>query len=139
MLGPGWSSRLLQGVLLDLLTDPGAIAQVALAREAYATRRETLLACLRERGATATAADGINLWLSVDDQQIAMVTLAAHGVAVAPGAPFCVTPGGGDHVRVTAGLVAGDHDDLADVLASAAVLDSRGSGARARPHPRGWR
>ena len=37
---------------------------------------------------TATAADGINLWMAVDDQQIAMVALAAHGIAVAPGAPF---------------------------------------------------
>ena len=139
LLGPGWSSRLLQGVLLDLLTDPAAIAQVAAARDAYASRRATLLARLRDRGVTATAADGINLWLTVDDQQIAMVTLAAHGVAVAPGAPFCVTPLGADHVRVTVGLVAGDFDDLADVLASAAILDSRGSGSRARSHPRSWR
>jgi DNA-binding transcriptional MocR family regulator len=139
LLGPGWSSRLLQGVLLDLLTDPAATAQVTAAREAYAWRRATLLSRLGDRGVTATAADGINLWLAVDDQQIAMVTLAAHGVAVAPGAPFCVTPLGTDHVRVTVGLVSGDFDDLADVLASAAILDSRGSGARARPHPRGWR
>ena len=139
LLGPGWSSRLLQGVLLDLLTDPAATAQVAAARDAYASRRAALLAPLRDRGVTATAADGINLWLAVDDQQIAMVTLAAHGVAVAPGAPFCVTPLDSDHVRVTVGLVADDFDDLADVLASAAILDSRGSGARARPHPRGWR
>jgi hypothetical protein len=68
-----------------------------------------------------------------------MVTLAAHGIAVAPGAPFCVTPLDGDHVRVTCGLVADGFDDLAGVLASAAILDSRGSGARARAHPRGWR
>ncbi|MGK5681987.1 aminotransferase class I/II-fold pyridoxal phosphate-dependent enzyme [Actinoplanes sp. URMC 104] len=139
MLGPGWSSRLLQGVLLDLLTDPGAVAQVAAAREAYATRRAALLGALRERGVTATAADGINLWMAVDDQQIAMVALAAHGIAVSPGAPFCVTPLDGDHVRVTAGLVAGDVGALADALAAAALLDSRGSGPRARSHPRGWR
>ncbi len=139
LLGPGWSSRLLQAVLLDLFTDPGAIAQIAQARHAYATRRAALLGALHERGVTATAADGINLWMAVDDQQIAMVSLAAHGIAVSPGAPFCVTPLDSDHVRITAGLVAGDIDDLADALAAAAVLDSRGSGARARPHPRGWR
>ncbi|MET0423295.1 MAG: aminotransferase class I/II-fold pyridoxal phosphate-dependent enzyme [Actinoplanes sp.] len=139
LLGPGWSSRLLQGVLLDLLTDPAAQAQVAQARDAYAARRAGLLAALHARGVTATAADGINLWMAVDDQQIAMVALAAHGIAVAPGAPFCVTPLGGDHVRVTVGLVPDGFDDLADVFAAAAILDSRGSGARARPHPRGWR
>jgi DNA-binding transcriptional MocR family regulator len=139
LLGPGWSSRLLQGVLLDLLTDPMANAQVTAARHAYATRRSALLARLHERGVTATAADGINLWMAVDDQQIAMVALAARGIAVAPGAPFWVTPGRPDHVRVTAGLVADGFDDVADALAAAAILDSRGSGARARPHPRGWR
>jgi len=139
LLGPGWSSRLLQGVLLDLLTDPVAVAQVAAARDAYASRRAALLEELGRRGAEATAADGINLWLAVDDQQIAMVTLAARGIAVAPGAPFCVTPLRSDHVRVTVGLVADGFDDLADALASAAHLDSRGSGARERAHPRGWR
>jgi DNA-binding transcriptional MocR family regulator len=139
LLGPGWSSRLLQGVLLDLLTDPAAAGQVAGARSAYATRRAALLAALRSRGVTATAADGINLWMAVDDQQNAMVALAAHGIAVAPGAPFCVTPLPADHVRVTAGLIAEGFDELADALAAAAVPDSRGSGARARPHPRGWR
>ncbi|GIE94597.1 PLP-dependent aminotransferase family protein [Paractinoplanes rishiriensis] len=139
LLGPGWSSRLLQAVLLDLLTDPGATAQVAAARHAYLQRRRQLLACLHHRGVTATAADGINLWMAVDDQQIALVELAAHGIAVAPGTPFCVTPLGSDHVRVTAGLVADGFDDLAGALASAAIRDSRGSGTRARPHPRGWR
>lgn len=139
LLGPGWSSRLLQGVLLDLLTDPAAIAQIRGAREAYAVRRAALLGALRERGVTATAADGINLWMAVDDQQIAMVSLAAHGIAVSPGTPFCVNPLDGDHVRVTVGLVAAGYPDLADALAAAALLDSRGSGARARPHPRGWR
>ncbi|XVU22365.1 PLP-dependent aminotransferase family protein [Actinoplanes sp. CA-054009] len=139
LLGPGWSSRLLQAVLLDLLTDPTAAAQVADARESYATRRAALLTALHARGVTATADDGINLWMAVDDQQMAMVALAAHGIAVAPGAPFCVTPLPSDHIRVTAGLVASGVDPLADALAAAALLDSRGSGPRTRPHPRGWR
>jgi DNA-binding transcriptional MocR family regulator len=138
LLGPGWSSRLLQGVLAGLLTDPVAASRVAAARTAYESRRKALLDALRERGVEACAADGINLWMAVDDQQIAMVTLAARGIAVAPGAPFCVTPLDGDHVRITAGLVADGYDELADALAAAASQDSRGSG-RARPHPRGWR
>jgi DNA-binding transcriptional MocR family regulator len=139
LLGPGWSSRLLQAVLAGLLTDPGSAARVAAARQAYRERRRKLLAALHHRGVRASAADGINLWMAVDDQQIAMVALAARGIAVAPGAPFCVTPLAGDHVRVTAGLVSGGFDELADALAAAALLTSRGSGTRARPHPRGWR
>ena len=139
LLGPGWSSRLLQAVLLDLLTDAAAIAQVAAARQAYAERRSALLTALAAHGATATAADGINLWLTVEDQQMAMLALAAHGIAVAPGAPFEVTGLGAEHVRVTAGLVRDDFDSLARTLASAAGASARGSGPRSRPHPRGWR
>ncbi|BCJ40497.1 GntR family transcriptional regulator [Actinoplanes ianthinogenes] len=138
-LGPGWSSRLLQGVLLDLLTDEKVAAQVAVARTTYAARRTALLAALRIRGVPAGAADGINLWMPVADQQNAMVALAAHGIAAAPGAPFCVTPLGSDHLRLTAGLVADGYDDLAGALAAAAFPANRGSGARGRGHPHGWR
>ncbi|MFG1604065.1 PLP-dependent aminotransferase family protein [Actinoplanes sp. NPDC049265] len=120
LLGPGWSSRLLQAVLLDLLTSDLARAQVASARAEYARRRTGLLAALDRRGAEATADDGINLWLTVHDQQQALVTLAAHGISVAPGAPFLVTPPATDHVRVTVGLVADGFDELATILASAA-------------------
>jgi DNA-binding transcriptional MocR family regulator len=139
LLGPGWSSRILQAVLVDLLADPAACAQVAEARSAYARRRSLLLAALAARGVQATAADGINLWLTVENEQVAMLTLAAHGIAVAPGTPFAAGPPAGEHVRVTVGLVRDGFDDLADILAEAAGDRSRGSGARARAHPRGWR
>ena len=139
LLGPGWSSRILQAVLVDLLADSAAADQVAAARTEYARRRETLLAALAARGVTATAADGINLWLTVENEQVAMLSLAARGIAVAPGTPFEVSPLGGDHVRVTVGLVRDGFEELADILADAAGAQSRGSGARARAHPRGWR
>jgi DNA-binding transcriptional MocR family regulator len=139
LLGPGWSSRILQAVLLDLLTDPAAIAQVASARDEYARRRAALLAALSDRGVAAMAADGINMWIPVEDQQAAMVALAGHGIAVAPGKPFLVAPTGGDHVRLTVGLVRDGFDELADILAGACGSGSAGSGSRARPHPRGWR
>ncbi|HWS31827.1 MAG TPA: aminotransferase class I/II-fold pyridoxal phosphate-dependent enzyme [Actinoplanes sp.] len=139
LLGPGWSSRLLQGVLLDLLTDEATTARVAAARSAYAERRSSLLKALQTRGVTATAADGINLWMTVPDQQNALVALAAHGVAAAPGAPFCVTALDSDHLRITVGLVADGYDDLAGVLAAATFPTTRGSGRRGLAHPPGWR
>jgi DNA-binding transcriptional MocR family regulator len=139
LLGPGWSSRILQAVLVDLLADGAARGQVAAARRAYTQRRSALLSALADRGVPATAADGINLWLTVENEQVAMLTLAAHGIAVAPGTPFEVSPLGGAHVRVTVGLVRDGFDELADILAEAAGAQSRGSGARARAHPRGWR
>ncbi len=68
-----------------------------------------------------------------------MLPLAAHGVAVAPGAPFMVTPLDGDHVRVTVGLVRDGFDELAAILAEAAAGAGATGDRRARSHPRGWR
>ncbi|MEV0733782.1 aminotransferase class I/II-fold pyridoxal phosphate-dependent enzyme [Polymorphospora sp. NPDC050346] len=139
LLGPGWSSRVLQGVLLDLLTDPDAVRAVGAARAEYARRRVRLLTALAGHGVRASAADGINLWLPVHDQQVAMLALAGHGIAVAPGTPFEVGPLGGDHVRVTAGLVRDGFDELAAVLAAAAGAPRRASGRRTRALYRGGR
>jgi DNA-binding transcriptional MocR family regulator len=112
---------------------------VAAARVEYSRRRGILLDELDELDVRATAVDGINLWLSVEDQQYAMLTLAAHGIAVAPGAPFLVSPVPSDHVRLTVGLVRDGFAGLAQILASAARPDQRGSGPRSPSHPRGWR
>jgi len=139
LLGPGWSSRLLQAVLVDLLSDPATVAGVERARSEYARRRAALVAALAARGVAASADDGINLWMEVADQQMAMLSLAAHGVAVAPGAPFMVSPLPVDHVRITVGLVRDGFDELADVLAEAAGTANRGSGRRSGSHPRGFR
>jgi hypothetical protein len=139
LLGPGWSSRLLQAVLVDLLTDPSTVDQIAHARDEYARRRTALLDALDTRGVTATGADGINIWMPVANQQVALLTLAAHGIAVAPGAPFEVTHLDTDHVRITAGLIRDDFDTLADIFTEAAGAELRSSGPRTATHPRGWR
>jgi DNA-binding transcriptional MocR family regulator len=145
LLGPGWSSRLLQTVLLDLLTDEATVTQVGRAREEYARRRTTMLAALAACGASATADDGINMWLDVADEQVAMVALAAHGIAVAPGSPFEVSRLDTDHVRVTVGLVGGRADgafgaaEMAGILAGAAGAARRASSRRNHPLPRGGR
>lgn len=131
LLGPGWSSRLLQAVLLDLLASDATARRVARARQEYARRREALATALAARGVTAGAGDGINMWLEVADQQVALVTLAAYGIAVAPGAPFEVTPLGADHIRLTVGLVRHDFAWLADILAEAAGA-ARGTSGRRR-------
>ncbi|GIJ46376.1 GntR family transcriptional regulator [Virgisporangium aliadipatigenens] len=139
LLGPGWSSRLLQAVLVELLTDPATVERISFARTSYEHRRSSLLTALSARGARASADDGINLWLEVANQQVALLSLAAHGIAVAPGAPFEVSPSGTDHLRITVGLVRDGFDELAQVLAEAAGTAEGGSGRRGDGHPRGWR
>ena len=119
-LGQGWSSRLLQRVLLALLTDPAAVDAVARARDAYAERRALLVDALAGEGIAVGGSDGINIWVPVGDETATVVRLASGGIGVAPGAPFAVLPGQAPHVRVTAGLLAGDHGAVARAIADAA-------------------
>ena len=129
-LGQGWSSRLLQRILLSLLTDPAAVAAVDQARDEYTRRRGALVAALTSRDVEVSGGDGLNLWVPVHDESAAIVRLASQGVGVTPGAPFDVLPGGGGHVRVTVGLVADGYDELAEILAAAANTSSWASRAR---------
>jgi len=135
MLGPGWTSRMLQTILLDLLTEGTSIDAVAEARRQYYTRQRALGDALRLRGVAVAPADGINLWMPVLSERSALVQLAAAGIRVAAGSPFLAAseatdaangtrmrPGGsgGEFVRVTVGVLRNGTDEVADVLASAA-------------------
>jgi len=119
-LGQGWSSRLLQRVLLALLTDSSAIGAVARARDAYAERRAQLVDALAAEGIAVGGTDGINIWVPVGDETATVVRLASRGIGVAPGAPFAVLPGQPPHIRVTAGLLATDQAAVASAIADAA-------------------
>jgi DNA-binding transcriptional MocR family regulator len=132
LLGPGWSSRLLQALLVELLHDEHTVASVAHARHAYAERRAVFSAALAERGVTTTGRDGINLWVRVADERSALVTLAARGVGVAPGTPFVVHPLPADHVRLTIAPVR----DGVDVLADQVTLAAAGGPPRRSRAPR---
>ena len=127
MLGPGWTSRLLQAVLVELLTDPASVAAVRRARTAYAVRSLALRAGLAGQGITSTMGDGINAWVEVADERSALINLAASGVRVAPGAPFEVVATRGHHVRVTTGLL-DEHDpeQLQRVIAALAAAATAG-------------
>ena len=119
-LGQGWSSRLLQRILVSLLTDEGSRAEVHLAQQEYARRRAALVDALAKRGVRVGGTDGINIWVPVHDEAAALVRLASQGIGVTPGSPFAVLPDMPGHIRVTSGLVGADHEALADQLASAA-------------------
>ena len=119
-LGQGWSSRLLQRILLSLLTDERSRAEVHLAQQEYARRRAALVDALAKRGVTVGGTDGINIWVPVHDEAAALVRLASQGIGVTPGSPFAVLPDMPGHIRVTSGLVGADHGALADQIAAAA-------------------
>jgi len=131
LLGAGWSSRLLQGVLLELLADPATTETLARARNVYADRRRHLVDSLADIGVTTTGGDGINLWVEVADEQAAAYRLAAGGVGVAVGSPFVPgRPLRHDHIRVTSGLLRDEVDRVAGLVAEAAAPPS--------PRTRAW-
>lgn len=133
MLGPGWTSRMLQTIFFFNDTATTEIYTVTEARRQYYTRQRTLGDALRSRGVAAAPADGINLWMPVLGERSALVQLAAAGIRVAAGTPFLAASdatdaangmrqrAGGDFVRVTVGAMRENADDLADDLASAAT------------------
>jgi DNA-binding transcriptional MocR family regulator len=129
-LGQGWSSRLLQRILVGLLTDLAAVQQVATAGTVYAGRRARLVEALAGQGVQVGGTEGLNVWVPVADETAAVARLASQGVGVGPGAPFTVLPDPQSHIRVTAGLVRDGHDDLAARIADAARAGSRAARAR---------
>jgi DNA-binding transcriptional MocR family regulator len=130
LLGAGWSSRLLQGVLLELLRTEAKAGVLARARATYASRRAEMVEALDARGIATTGSDGINLWVEVADEQSTAQRLAAKGVGVALGSPFVPARPTRDHIRITTGLVRDGASALADLVAESAAPPS--------PRVRGW-
>jgi len=120
LLGPGWTSRMTQVLLYELLTDPVSVAQVAAARDGYAQRQRALSEALAQHGLRLRVGDGLNAWLPVREERAAIVQLAAADILVAPGAPFQVADDV-PHVRVTVGVL---HDGV-DAVAAALVAATR--------------
>lgn len=120
LLGPGWSSRILQSVLVQLLRSDETAAVVGAARDTYGARRARVSAILDDAGVEHPDGDGINLWMEVEDERSALVLLASRGVGAAPGTPFLTRPDRG-FLRVTVGrLHEDDIDHVGALLAEAA-------------------
>lgn len=120
MLGTGWVSHLLQGVVTEVLTDPATEWLLARAATTYATRREALIGALAARGIPARGRSGLNVWIPVRDEARVTALLLDAGWAVAPGERYRLrTPPG---LRVTIATLTPEEagafaDDLARCLA----------------------
>ena len=115
ILGPGWSSRILQSVLLHLLRSDDTTDVLAVARSTYDARRRGVSAVLSRAGVGHPDGDGINMWVEVEDERSALVLLASRGIGAAPGTPFQTRPDQG-FLRVTVGRVADDDIDHVGAL-----------------------
>jgi DNA-binding transcriptional MocR family regulator len=118
LLGPGWVSHVLQGLVVALWSAPGTPALLERARQTYAHRRGALLEALATRGIAAHGRSGMNLWVPVASESGVVQQLLAAGWAVRAGEPFRLRSGPG--VRVTAStLEPGEAERLADDLGAA--------------------
>lgn len=125
-LGPGWVSYLLQDLAVSLWRDKAAIQLVGNAEDIYGRNRATLRSALAERGVTSHGRSGLNVWIPVPDETVAITRLLAAGWATAPGTRFRInTPPG---IRITiSNLIAAEIDPLADAVAEAVHALGRAS------------
>ncbi|MFR9750936.1 PLP-dependent aminotransferase family protein [Nocardia sp. 004] len=121
VLGPGWTPRILQRLLYEMLRDDTVTRTVEHACTQYQLRRHALADALRHHGVSLAEGQGLNVWIPVTDERNALIHLAANGIRVAPGGPFFVADRGHPHaVRVTSAPLTEGIDDVAAVLAVAA-------------------
>jgi DNA-binding transcriptional MocR family regulator len=125
-LGPGWISHLLQDVAVNLWRDKAVSRRVQEAEIAYTRKRELLHAALADRGVASRGRSGLNVWIPVPDETVAITRLLSAGWAAAPGIRFRIaTPPG---IRITVSSIdIDDVDPLADAIAEAVHAVGRAS------------
>jgi DNA-binding transcriptional MocR family regulator len=125
-LGPGWVSHLLQDLAVSLWRDNAATRLVHKAEAGYTRNRTLLRAALADRGVTSHGRSGLNVWIPVQDETVAITRLLSAGWAAAPGTRFRIGAPPGMRITV-ANLVAGEIDPLADAVAEAVHALGRAS------------
>jgi DNA-binding transcriptional MocR family regulator len=109
-----------------LWSDEAATRLIHQAEYRYTTNRTRLCLALADRGVTAYGRSGLNVWVPVPDETVAITRLFSAGWAAAPGTRFRIrTPAG---IRITvADLTADEIDPLADAVAEAVRSTGRPS------------
>lgn len=114
----GWTSRLLQATVAYLLRDPETEGAIENARHVYTRRRERFREGLGALAESVPPGPGLSALVPVASEPYAMVTLAARGIAVQPGAKFSVLPT--SHIRISTSIMADNHDVIAGAVLLAA-------------------
>ncbi|MGO9153909.1 aminotransferase class I/II-fold pyridoxal phosphate-dependent enzyme [Mycobacterium sp.] len=123
-LGPGWVSHLLQNLAVGLWSDDAATRLIGQAEEQYTGNRLRLCAALAERGLRAHGRSGLNVWIPVPDETVAITRLLGAGWAAAPGTRYRIRTEPGIRITV-ADLTGNEIDPLADAVAEAVLSTGR--------------
>ena len=116
-LGPGWVSHLLQDLAVSLWRDEAATRFVHEAEAVYSRNRTLLRTALTERGTPARGQSGLNVWIPVRDETVAITQLLNAGWAAAPGARFRIATSPGIRLTVS-DLDPAEIAPLADAVAA---------------------
>jgi DNA-binding transcriptional MocR family regulator len=127
LLGTGWVSHLLQGVVAALAEEPATAALLARAAAAYAERRAALRDALAARGIEARGRSGMNVWVGVRDEARTTASLLDAGWAVVPGERYRLRAAPAVRITVST-LLPHEAPRLADDLARALVPAGRTAG-----------
>ena len=125
-LGPGWISYLLQDLAVGLWSDTAATHLVHKAEAAYTRNRTLLHTALADRGVTSHGRSGLNVWIPVPDETVAITRLLGAGWAAAPGTRFRISTPPGLRITVST-LAATEIDPLADAVTEAIHAVGRAS------------
>jgi DNA-binding transcriptional MocR family regulator len=123
-LGPGWVSHLLQNLAVSLWSDDDATRLIGQAEAQYTGNRTRLCAALAQRGLRAHGRSGLNVWIPVPDETVAITRLLTAGWAAAPGTRFRIRTAPGIRITV-ADLTESEIDPLADAVAEAVLSTGR--------------
>ncbi len=125
-LGPGWISYLLQDLAVSLWRDRAATRLVHKAETVYTRNRTLLHRALSQRGVPSHGRSGLNVWIPVPDETVAITGLLGAGWAAAPGTRFRIATPPGMRITVSS-LDATEIDPLADAVAEALRAVGRAS------------
>lgn len=117
LIGAGWVSHILQGLVVRLWSDAGVARLLRRAESAYASRRAAMLRALAAHGIAGSGRTGMNVWIPVAEEGTTVRLLLDAGWAVTGGERFRVQcpPA----IRVTvATLAAGEAEAFAAALAA---------------------
>ncbi len=117
LVGAGWVSHILQGIVVRLWRDARVARLLGRAEAAYAARRAAMLRALAAHGIAASGGSGLNVWVPVGEEITTVRMLLDAGWAVSGGERFRVqTP---PAIRITiATLMPGEAETLATTLAA---------------------
>jgi DNA-binding transcriptional MocR family regulator len=92
-LGVGWVSHVLQRLVVALWEDRDVQRLMSAAAAAYTARRNALLEALAAHGLPAHGRSGLNVWVPVADEQVALRRLLDAGWAASAGERFRIRSG----------------------------------------------